>query len=66
MRVLIPRISPGLDMWWLLRCVIQQGSDTVMTDVTKTARENWSRVDLEILHQIKTENFKRITENIRF
>lgn len=46
-------------MLWLLGCVNVKGTDTVPIEATRTVREDWYRVDLEILFQIKRESIKK-------
>lgn len=54
-RIRIPRIPPGLDIWFLLGCIFVEGTDTFPTEATRTAREDCYGFHLELIFQIRAE-----------
>lgn len=63
-RARILRIPSRLDMPKLLGYIIKQESDTILTEVAKSTREDWSKFDQKIFLQTIPESVKWISDHI--
>lgn len=51
--------TPGLYIWWFMRCVIVEWTNTIPIEAKRIFLEDLSEVDLEIFFQISPQNTRK-------